>query len=75
MAGNLNINYGFNYKKGDWVLNNKLYARYGLSKTEDDGVRKSDDRIELNSILGKKMDKKLKFFPFYEFQNPIYRWI
>lgn len=56
-AGNLNINYDFDYVKGDWLWDNKLLASYGLTINDDDGARKTDDRLEFNSILGKKVKK------------------
>jgi len=52
-AGNVNLNYDINYIKGDWTLDNKILASYGLTHTKDDGARKTDDRLELNSILGR----------------------
>jgi hypothetical protein len=55
LAGNININYDFNYVKGDWLWDNKLLASYGLTNNQDDGVRKTDDRLEFNSILGRKL--------------------
>ncbi len=54
-AGNLNLNYDINYLKGDWTWDNKILASYGLTNNKDDGARKTDDRLELNSILGKKI--------------------
>lgn len=54
VAGNANINYDANYKKGDWTWDNKLIFAYGLSRNEGQETRKTDDRIELNSLLGKK---------------------
>jgi len=57
-AGNININYDFNYTKGVWIWDNKILASYGLTNNEDDGIRKTDDRLELNSILGRKLNKK-----------------
>lgn len=68
-AGNLDVNYDFNYKKGDWTLDNKFLAGYGLTSTEDDGVRKSNDRIELNSILGKKWKKNWNYSLFMNFKT------
>lgn len=56
-AGNLNINYDLNYIKGEWIWDNKILAGYGLSSTKDDGIRKTDDRFEVNSIVGKKLKK------------------
>ncbi len=68
-AGNLNANYDFNYKKGDWTLDNKLLASYGLTNTKNDGTRKSDDRLELNSILGKKLKKNWSASFFMNFKT------
>ena len=56
-AGNLDINYDFDYVKEDWIWDNKLLASYGLTINNDDGTRKTDDRLELNSIVGKKLKK------------------
>jgi len=68
-AGNLNVNYDFNYKKGDWSLDNKILASYGLTNTADNGTRKSDDRMELNSILGKKWKKNWNYSFFMNFKS------
>lgn len=68
-AGNLDVNYDFNYKKGVWSLDNKLLASYGLTRTKDDGIRKSNDRLELNSILGKKWKKNWNFSVFMNFKT------
>lgn len=54
-AGNLNLNYDFNYIKGTWLWDNKLLASYGTTVNDSDGARKTDDRVEWNSILGKKI--------------------
>jgi hypothetical protein len=55
MAGNFGINYDFNYKKGAVVWDNKFILAYGLSKIKGDSkTAKTDDRLELNSLWGKK---------------------
>ena len=55
MAGNLGLNYDFNYKKDKVVWDNKLIAAYGLTKLKGaDNATKTDDRLELNSLWGKK---------------------
>jgi Protein of unknown function (DUF3078) len=54
IAGNAGINYDFNYKKGDWTWDNKIIAVYGLTKIKDQKTTKTDDRIEFNSLAGKK---------------------
>ncbi|PWA05555.1 DUF3078 domain-containing protein [Flavobacterium psychrotolerans] len=55
MSGNLSINYDFNYKKKDITWDNKILASYGLLQTKNtDFEKKTDDRFEFNSVLGKK---------------------
>nr|WP_315220258.1 DUF3078 domain-containing protein [uncultured Flavobacterium sp.] len=54
-SGTLGINYDFNYKKDDLTWDNKILASYGLLQTKNaDFEKKTDDRLEFNSILGKK---------------------
>lgn len=55
ISGIVGVNYDFNYKKGDWNWDNKVIASYGLVKTRTSSfAKKTDDRLELNSLLGKK---------------------
>lgn len=55
VSGTANVNYDFNYKKGDVSWDNKLIASYGLVKTNNSPFeKKTDDRLEFNSLLGKK---------------------
>lgn len=54
VAGNLNINYDFNYKKKNLNWDNRIITSYGLSHISDKGYRKTDDRFEYNSLLGLK---------------------
>ena len=78
-AGNLNLNYDINYLKGVWIWDNKILASYGLTNTKDDGTRKTDDRLELNSILGRHiknnwsasffMNFKTQFTDGYDYQD------
>ena len=54
-AGTLGINYDFNYKKDDITWDNKILASYGLLQTKTaDFAKKTDDRLEFNSIVGKR---------------------
>lgn len=54
-SGTLGINYDFNYKKDDITWDNKLLASYGLLQTKNaDFEKKTDDRLEFNSVLGKR---------------------
>ena len=55
IAGNASINYDFNYYKNEWSWDNKLIAAYGLTKIKtEENVIKTDDRLEFNSLLGRK---------------------
>jgi hypothetical protein len=54
-SGTLGINYDFNYKKDDITWDNKILASYGLLQTKTaDFAKKTDDRLEFNSIAGKR---------------------
>ncbi|WP_296146481.1 DUF3078 domain-containing protein [uncultured Flavobacterium sp.] len=56
ISGIVGVNYDFNYKKDDWTWDNKVIASYGLVKTRTSSfAKKTDDRLELNSLLGKKV--------------------
>ena len=68
-AGNLNINYDFNLVKGEWLWDNKLLASYGLTINDDDGARKTDDRLEFNSIAGKNLKKNWSISFFMNFKT------
>ena len=54
VAGNLGINYDFNYTKGKLTWDNKLILAYGINSVKGTGTRKTDDRFEFNSLVGKK---------------------
>lgn len=55
LSGNVGVNYDFNYKKNEWTWDNKIIASYGVVKTKNSPFeKKTDDRLELNSLLGKK---------------------
>jgi hypothetical protein len=54
IAGNLGINYDFNYTKENLTWDNKLILAYGINNVKGNGIRKTDDRFEFNSLVGKK---------------------
>lgn len=68
-AGNLLFNYDFNYKKDKWSWDNKVIVGYGLSKQEDVGVRKNDDKVILNSLLGYKASQYWLYTFYANFQT------
>jgi hypothetical protein len=55
MSGNVGVNYDFNYKKNNLTWDNTVIASYGLLQTKNsDFAKKTDDRFEFNSVVGKK---------------------
>lgn len=55
VAGNIGLNYDYNYSSLQSVWDNKLIVAYGLTKLKDQDITKSDDRIEFTSLYGKKV--------------------
>lgn len=70
IAGNLNVSYAFNYKKGNWAWDNNLFVDYGLTKLKGDKfTRKTNDRLEFNSLLGKQAAKNWYYSAFLNFKT------
>lgn len=63
ISGTAGVNYDFNYKKDEWSWDNKVIASYGLVKTRTSSfAKKTDDRLELNSLLGKRIETNSKWY-------------
>ena len=69
ISGTLGINYDFNYTKGDWTWDNKLLASYGLTKIKKEDIQKTDDRLEFNSLVGKKASGYWYYSAFLNFKT------
>jgi hypothetical protein len=70
MAGNFVLNYDINYKKGNNVWDNKFIAAYGLSKLKgSERNTKTDDRLEWNSLFGKKASGNWYYSAFLNFKS------
>ena len=55
LSGTLGLNYEFHYKNEKTTWDNRILANYGIMHTKNaDFEKKTDDRIEFNSIYGKK---------------------
>lgn len=66
MAANLVLDYNLNYRKGNFTWDNKFLANYGLTKLKaDEFTRKTSDRLEINSILGKQMENSNWYYSFF----------
>lgn len=70
ISGNLGLNYDINYEKDDWTWDNKLIASYGIVKTKTSSfAKKTDDRLEINSVLGKQISKHWFYSAFLNFKT------
>lgn len=69
ISGNAGVKYDFNYKSDTWTWDNKLNANYGLTKINGQDLRKSDDRFEFNSLLGKKASGEWYYSFFFNFKT------
>lgn len=69
ISGNIGLNYDFNYKSENWNWDNKIIAGYGLTKIKDQDVQKSDDRLILNSLAGRKAGGYWFYSLFFNFQT------
>ena len=82
-AGNISLSYDFNYRQDKISWDNRIIGDYGISKNKDDRYsRKTNDRLELNSILGRQIKEsewyysfflnfKTQFAPGYEFNKDL----
>jgi DUF3078 family protein len=69
VTGTLGLNYDFNYKKGAINWDNKLMLAFGITKINGEVLQKSDDRIEWNSLLGKKASENWLYSVFLNFKT------
>ena len=68
-SGTVNVNYDFNYKKDDWTWDNKVLVNYGLTKLKGQDQKKTDDRLEFNSLLGKQAANNWYYSAFVNFKT------
>ena len=69
VSGAVGVNYDFNYIKKDWSWDNKIIAAFGITKIKDQDIQKSDDRLEWNSVLGKKAKGYWYYSAFLNFKT------
>ncbi|MGB8704860.1 MAG: DUF3078 domain-containing protein [Gillisia sp.] len=66
IAGNLTLNYQFDYRMDKFTWNNKLLGNYGLTKVNGDNfARKTSDRLEFNSIAGKEINNSRWYYSWF----------
>ena len=60
VSGTIKIDYDFNYDKNGWNWDTKLITAYGLNSVGGSKfLKKTDDKLEINSLLGKKFTNNL----------------
>ncbi|MBT8256231.1 MAG: DUF3078 domain-containing protein [Bacteroidia bacterium] len=65
-AANLVLAYDANLRRGKITWDNRVMADYGITKTRDqEFTRKTSDRLELNSIVGKQISESNWFYSFF----------
>lgn len=72
-AGNLTLTYDFNYRHDKLSWDSRLLVDYGISRNKDDKyARKTNDRLEFNSILGKQIKESEWYYSlFYNFKTQL----
>lgn len=74
MAANILINYDFNLTKGDLLWDNKLIVDYGVNKNDgDNSFTKNNDRLEFNSLAGKKMKNNWYYSVYFNMKTQMDR--
>ncbi|MEK8178961.1 DUF3078 domain-containing protein [Flavobacterium buctense] len=69
ISGNTALKYDINYKSDTWTWDNKINANYGLTKINGQELQKTDDRFEINSLLGKKASGEWFYSFFFNFKT------
>lgn len=65
-AGNATIDYNASYKRGKITWDNTFLADYGMTKMKDqDFTRKTSDRLEINSVVGRQIKKTNWYYSFF----------
>ena len=60
VSGTIKIDYDFNYDKDGWNWDTKLITAYGINSIGGSKfLKKTDDKLEINSLLGKKFTNNL----------------
>ena len=63
--------HNFNYQKEDLIWDNTLMVDYGLSKVNGYEIRKTQDKMEFNSIVGGKLPGMWSYSYFINIQTPL----
>ena len=69
ISGAIGVNYDFNYSKANWSWDNKIIVAFGITKIKALDIQKSNDRLEWNSVLGKKAKGNWNYSLFLNFKT------
>ena len=69
ISGAIGVNYDFNYSKAKWSWDNKIIVAFGITKIKAQDIQKSNDRLEWNSVLGKKAKGNWNYSLFLNFKT------
>ena len=70
----LNSDYDISYFENGWSWDTKFTGSFGLSKKSGDSfTKKTDDRLEINSLLGKQFSKTWSYSTFFNFKSQFAR--
>ena len=70
VAATLSVDYNLNYYKNGWSWDTKMVGSFGVNKNSDSKFfKKIDDRIEINSVMGKKFIDQFSFSSFLNFKT------
>ena len=69
ISGAIGVNYDFNYSKANWSWDNKIIVAFGITKIKAQDLQKSNDRLEWNSVLGKKAKGNWNYSLFLNFKT------
>ena len=65
-AGNIKLTYDFNYRQDKITWDNRVLGDYGITKNRgEDFSRKTNDRLELNSIIGREINESDYYYSFF----------
>jgi len=65
-AANLSLTYDFNYRQGKLTWDNRILGDYGITKNKGTKYsRKTNDRLELNSILGRQINESNWYYSLF----------
>lgn len=66
VAGNITLNYEENYRYNNFSWTNRIFADYGLTKVRNDQfIRKTSDRLEINSVAGYQLENSNWYYSFF----------